>query len=56
MQIETTNVVLHHINHNGHHQKMYKQCRRGYREKGTLLCSCWECTDTATVEGSMEVR
>ena len=44
MKIKTTNVVLPHTNHNWHHQKIYKQCRRGYREKGTLLCSCWECT------------
>ena len=44
MQVKTTNVVLLHTNHNWHHQKIYKQCRRGYREKGSLLCSCWECT------------
>ena len=44
MQIKTTNVVLPHTSHNWHHQKIYKQCRRGYREKGTLLYSCWECT------------
>ena len=40
MQIKTTNMVLPHTSHSWHYQKIYKQCRRGYRENGTLLCSC----------------
>ena len=42
MQIKTANEVLSHTNHNGHHQKIHKQCRRGCREKGNLLYSFCE--------------
>ena len=35
--------VPSHASQNGWYQKVYKQCWRGCREKGTLLHRWWEC-------------